>query len=227
MTVPDVVVAAGLVREFARGGERIRAVDGVDLTVAAGELLTVLGRSGAGKTTLLSLIGALDQPDSGTVTVAWERVDNLTARQRDRFLQVSVGWVFQTSGLIPLLSARENVELALRLARVDETEMAERAGDALARVGLADRAAHSAAELSGGEQQRVAVARAIAKRPTVVIADEPTAQLDSETAAGIMQLLREVARTGTCVLMATHDRVAVDFADRVVTMQDGRLAGSA
>jgi putative ABC transport system ATP-binding protein len=227
MTVPDVVVATGLVREFVSGGERIRAVDGVDLTVAAGELLMVLGRSGAGKTTLLSLIGALDQPDSGTVSVAWERVENLNTTQRDRFLQLSVGWVFQTSGLIPLLSARENVELALRLAGVDESEMAERAGDALTRVGLADRAAHSAAELSGGEQQRVAVARALAKRPTVVIADEPTAQLDSETAAGIMLLLREVATTGTCVLMATHDRVAVDFADRVVTMQDGRLAGPA
>ncbi len=225
--MPDVVVANGLVREFAAGGQRIRAVDGVDLTVAAGELLMVLGRSGAGKTTLLSLIGALDRPDSGTVTVAWERVDSFNTAQRDHFLQVSVGWVFQTSGLIPLLSATENVELSLRLAGVDATEITARSVDALTRVGLADRGAHTAAELSGGEQQRVAVARALAKRPTVVIADEPTAQLDSETASGIMQLLREVAATGTAVLMATHDRVAVDVADRVVTMQDGRLAGPA
>jgi putative ABC transport system ATP-binding protein len=222
--VPDVVVASGLVREFAAGGQRVRAVDGVDLTVAAGELLMVLGRSGAGKTTLLSLIGALDRPDSGTVTVAWERVDAFDARQRDHFLQVSVGWVFQTSGLIPLLSAAENVELSLRLAGVDEAEVTARAVDALTRVGLADRAAHTAAELSGGEQQRVAVARAVAKRPTVVIADEPTAQLDTETAAGIMRLLREVAATGTAVLMATHDLLAVDVADRVVTIEDGRLA---
>jgi putative ABC transport system ATP-binding protein len=222
--VPDVVVASGLVREFAAGGQRVRAVDGVDPTVAAGELLMVLGRSGAGKTTLLSLIGALDRPDSGTVTVAWERVDAFDARQRDHFLQVSVGWVFQTSGLIPLLSAAENVELSLRLAGVDEAEVTARAVDALTRVGLADRAAHTAAELSGGEQQRVAVARAVAKRPTVVIADEPTAQLDTETAAGIMRLLREVAATGTAVLMATHDLLAVDVADRVVTIEDGRLA---
>ncbi len=225
--MPDVVVASGLVREFVAGGQRVRAVDGVDLTVAAGELLMVLGRSGAGKTTLLSLIGALDRPDSGAVTVAWKRVDAFNEHQRDHFLQVSVGWVFQTSGLIPLLSAAENIELSLRLAGVDESEMADRAHDALTAVGLADRGDHTSAELSGGEQQRVAVARALAKRPTVVIADEPTAQLDSETAAGIMQLLRDVAATGTAVLMATHDRVAVGFADRVVTMQDGRLAGSA
>jgi putative ABC transport system ATP-binding protein len=225
--MPDVVVASGLVREFVGGGQRVRAVDGVDLTVGAGELLMVLGRSGAGKTTLLSLIGALDRPDSGSVTVAWERVDSFNERQRDHFLQVAVGWVFQTSGLIPLLSAAENIELSLRLAGVAETEMAERTRDALAMVGLADRNAHTAAELSGGEQQRVAVARALAKRPTVVIADEPTAQLDSETAAGVMALLREVAASGTAVLMATHDRVAIDFADRVVTMQDGRLAGTA
>jgi putative ABC transport system ATP-binding protein len=225
--VPDVVVARGLVREFVAGGQRTRAVDGVDLTVAAGELLMVLGRSGAGKTTLLSLVGALDRPDSGTVTVAWERVDSFNARQRDHFLQVSVGWVFQTSGLIPLLTAEENIQLSLRLAGVDEAETRGRALDALARVGIANRGAHTASELSGGEQQRVAVARAIAKRPTVVIADEPTAQLDSETAAGVMQLLREVAATGTAVLMATHDRVAVDFADRVVSLQDGRVAGPA
>jgi putative ABC transport system ATP-binding protein len=222
--VPDVVVASGLVREFAAGDQRVRAVDGVDLTVGAGELLMVLGRSGAGKTTLLSLIGALDRPDSGTVTVAWERVDSFDERERDHFLQVSVGWVFQTSGLIPLLSAAENIELSLRLAGVAEDELASRARDALATVGLVDRGAHTSAELSGGEQQRVAVARALAKRPTVVIADEPTAQLDSETASGIMLLLRDVAATGTAVLMATHDRLAVDYADRVVTMQDGRLA---
>ena len=220
----DVVVARGLVRKFRAGDQTVRAVDGVDLTVAAGELLMVLGRSGAGKTTLLSLVGALDRPDSGTVSVAGHTVESLTGRDRDNFLQRSIGWVFQTSGLIPLLTAAENVELALRLAGVQRDELEHRAQAALVMVGLGDRREHTAAELSGGEQQRVAVARALAKRPTVVIADEPTAQLDSETAAGIMRLLRDVAAQGTAVLMATHDRVAVEFADRVTTMEDGRLA---
>jgi putative ABC transport system ATP-binding protein len=224
--VSDVIVAAGLVREFGSGAQRTRAVDGVDLSVAEAELLMVLGRSGAGKTTLLSLVGGLDRPDAGTVTVAGQRVEALQGRDRDRFLQVSVGWVFQTSGLVPLLTAAENVELSLRLAGLAETAARERAVEALALVGLDGRRAHTAAELSGGEQQRVAVARAIAKRPIAVIADEPTAQLDSETAAGIMELLREVAATGTAVLMATHDRVAVEYADRVVNMEDGRLAAT-
>jgi putative ABC transport system ATP-binding protein len=223
----DVVVARGLVREFSAGGQTVRAVDSVDLTVAAGELLMVLGRSGAGKTTLLSIVGALDRPDSGTVSVAGQTVESLTGRDRDHFLQRSVGWVFQTSGLIPLLTAAENVELALRLAGVEDDELERRAQSALVMVGLGDRREHTAGELSGGEQQRVAVARALAKRPMVVIADEPTAQLDSETAAGIMKLLRDVAGQGTAVLMATHDRVAVEFADRVATMEDGRLLASA
>jgi putative ABC transport system ATP-binding protein len=222
----DVIVAAGLLREFGSGAQRTRAVDGVDLSVAEAELLMVLGRSGAGKTTLLSMVGGLDRPDAGTVTVAGQRVEALQGRDRDRFLQVSVGWVFQTSGLVPLLTAAENVELSLRLAGLTGTAARERAVEALALVGLDGRRAHTAAELSGGEQQRVAVARAIAKRPIAVIADEPTAQLDSETAAGIMELLREVAATGTAVLMATHDRVAVEYADRVVNMEDGRLAAT-
>jgi putative ABC transport system ATP-binding protein len=216
----------GLVREFASGTQRIRAVDGVDLTVAAGELVMVLGRSGAGKTTLLSLIGALDRPDSGTVTVARQRLEDLSGAERDRFLQVSVGWVFQTSGLLPLLTAAENVELPLLLAGFTAADAEQRATEVLAMVGLTSRGAHTAAELSGGEQQRVALARALAKRPAVLIADEPTAQLDSETAAGIMDLLRVVAGTGTAVLMATHDRLAVDYADRVLTMEDGRLAAA-
>jgi putative ABC transport system ATP-binding protein len=222
----DVIVAAGLLREFGSGAQRTRAVDGVDLSVAEAELLMVLGRSGAGKTTLLSMVGGLDRPDAGTVTVAGQRVEALQGRDRDRFLQVSVGWVFQTSGLVPLLTAAENVELSLRLAGLTGTAARERAVEALALVGLDGRRAHTAAELSGGEQQRVAVARAIAKRPIAVIADEPTAQLDSETAAGIMELLREVAAAGTAVLMATHDRVAVEYADRVVNMEDGRLAAT-
>jgi putative ABC transport system ATP-binding protein len=222
----DLVVATGLIREFVVGGERIRPVNGVDLTVRAGELVMIVGRSGAGKTTLLSLIGALDVPDSGTVTVAGVHVETLAGRHRDRFLQVSVGWVFQTAGLVPMLTAQENVELSLSVAGVDPAAITERATEALVRVGLEDRRGHTAAELSGGEQHRVALARAVAKRPVIVIADEPTAQLDSETAAGIMGLLRTVATTGTAVLMATHDTGAIESADRVMLMEDGRLTAA-
>ena len=223
-TMPDVVVAAGLVRTFSSGGSEVRAVDGVDLRVGSSELLMVLGRSGAGKTTLLSLVGGLDHPDAGTVSVAGSVVETLAGSARDRFLQHTVGWVFQTSGLIPLLSAAENVELSLRLVGVTGAEMRDRAAAALASVGLERRHDHTAAELSGGEQQRVALARALAKRPALIIADEPTAQLDSETAGGMMLLLREVADRGTAVIMATHDRLAVEAAHRVVVMEDGRLA---
>jgi putative ABC transport system ATP-binding protein len=224
--VIDLVVARGVTREFVVGGERIRPVNGVDLTVETGELVMILGRSGAGKTTLLSLIGALDIPDSGTISVGDVRVESLNGRERDRFLQASVGWVFQTAGLVPMLTARENVELSLRVAGVDPSSIAERATEVLAMVGLEGRTAHTAAELSGGEQHRVALARAVAKRPIIVIADEPTAQLDSETAAGIINLLCTVAKTGTAVLMATHDLGAVASADRVMLMEDGRLTAS-
>lgn len=222
----DLVVARALTREFVVGGEPIRPVNGVDLTMQAGELVTILGRSGAGKTTLLSLIGALDVPDSGSITVADVRVESLAGRDRDRFLQVSVGWVFQTAGLVPMLTAQENVELSLRIAGVDPATIGQRAAAALVTVGLEGRTAHTAAELSGGEQHRVAIARALAKRPVLVIADEPTAQLDSETAAGIVSLLCSVAKAGTAVLMATHDTAAVASADRVLLMEDGRLTAA-
>jgi putative ABC transport system ATP-binding protein len=225
--VTDLVDVRGLTREFVVGGERIRPVNGVDLTMQAGQLVMILGRSGAGKTTLLSLIGALDRPDSGSIRVADVQVETLHGHDRDRFLQGSVGWVFQTAGLVPMLTALENVELSLSVAGVDRASITERASDALATVGLADRRAHTAAELSGGEQHRVALARAVAKRPLIVIADEPTAQLDSETATGIIELLRTVAKSGTAVLMATHDTAAVASADRVMLMEDGRLATSA
>ena len=222
----DLVVARGLTREFIVGGERIRPVNGVDLTMRAGDLLMILGRSGAGKTTLLSLIGALDVPDSGSITVADVRVETIAGRDRDRFLQVSVGWVFQSAGLVPMLTAQENVELSLRVAGVDRAAIVGRATEALVMVGLQDRRGHTAAELSGGEQHRVALARAVAKRPIIVIADEPTAQLDSETAAGIVSLLRSVATAGTAVLVATHDTAAAEFADQVMLMADGRLTAA-
>jgi len=217
-----VVVARGLSKRF--GG--VQAVREADLEVAEGELVLLLGRSGAGKSTLLSLIGGLDRPDAGTVTVAGQEGPALRGADLDRFLQKTVGWVFQTSGLLPLLTAAENVSLALRLMGKPEGPAMQAALTALDSVGLAARAQHRGNELSGGEQQRVAVARALIKAPHLLLADEPTAQLDTETARSIMALLREAADSGTAILFATHDESATEVADRVVRMEDGVLSAS-
>ena len=219
----EVVVARGLNKRFGA----VQAVRGADLEVREGELVLLLGRSGAGKSTLLSLVGGLDRPDAGTVTVAGQEVPALRGADLDRFLQRTVGWVFQTSGLLPLLTAAENVSLALRITGQAEGPALKAALTALDSVGLAARAQHRGNELSGGEQQRVAVARALIKAPNLLLADEPTAQLDTETARSIMALLREAADSGTAILFATHDESAVEVADRVVRMDDGVLAAAA
>jgi putative ABC transport system ATP-binding protein len=223
----DVVVARGLTRRFITGGRTVEAVKDADLEVRDGEMLVLLGRSGAGKSTLLSLIGGLDRPDEGTVTVAGQEVPALRGADLDRFLQKTVGWVFQTSGLLPLLTAAENVSLALRVSGESEAAAMKAALTALESVGLAARAEHRGNELSGGEQQRVAVARALIKAPHLLLADEPTAQLDTETSRSIIALLREAADSGTAILFATHDESATELADRVIHMEDGVLTPSA
>ncbi len=216
----EVVVARGLTKRYGA----LTAVNDADLEMRDGELLVLLGRSGAGKSTLLSLIGGLDRPDAGSVSVVGHDVPALHGAQLDRFLQTTVGWVFQTSGLLPLLTAAENVSLALRVMGQSEAEAMKAAEVALQSVGLAARARHRGNELSGGEQQRVAVARALIKAPALLLADEPTAQLDTETARSIVELLREAADSGTAVLFATHDESATEVADRVVHMEDGVLS---
>ncbi|HEY8643793.1 MAG TPA: ABC transporter ATP-binding protein [Candidatus Dormibacteraeota bacterium] len=220
----DVVVARGLTRRFTTGGRTVEAVRDADLQVGDGEMLVLLGRSGAGKSTLLSLIGGLDRPDAGTVTVAGQDVPSLRGADLDRFLQRTVGWVFQTSGLLPLLTAAENVSLGLRVAGESEAASMQAAMAALESVGLAERADHRGNELSGGEQQRVAVARALIKAPHLLLADEPTAQLDTETSRSIIALLRQAADSGTAILFATHDESATELADRVIHMEDGVLS---
>jgi len=184
----------------------------------------LLGRSGAGKSTLLSLIGGLDRPDSGSIHVGGRDVGALGGVELDRFRQRTIGWSFQTAGLLPLLTALENVWLPLTLMGRGEPEATKEAKDVLRAVGLAERADHRAYELSGGEQHRVALARALAKAPLLLLADEPTAQLDSETARDITRLIRAAADSGTAVLFATHDRAVTEFADRVVTIEDGRVS---
>jgi putative ABC transport system ATP-binding protein len=219
----QILVAEGVSRWFPAGGERVVAVREASLHVEEAELVVILGRSGAGKSTLLSLCGGLDRPDEGRIRVGGRDLEMLSDLEHDRFLQSSVGWVFQAAGLLPLLSAEENVALALRILGQQEAEAMITARQALSAMGLAERARHRGMELSGGEQQRVALARALVKAPALLVADEPTAQLDTETAQGIMAVIREAASSGTAVLLATHDTAATELADRVLHMEDGVL----
>ena len=215
----------GLHKTYQHGGHDVHALRGVDLDVAAGRLVVVTGRSGAGKTTLLTLLAGLRRADEGVIEVDGQVVteaddDTLVALRRG-----TVGMVHQDFALLPLLTAEENVGLPLRLTRTDPATRDARVAELLERVGLAAHARQRPDEMSGGQQQRVAVARALATRPTVLLADEPTAQLDSETGSQVMELLRSlVADEGTTALVTTHDRVVEGFADAVLHLDDGRLA---
>jgi len=220
MPTAEVVRAAGVTKSFGR----TEVLHGVDLVVDRGELVVLLGRSGAGKSTLLSLVGGIDSPDAGTIVVTGQDVGSLHGRAREEYLRRTVGWVFQSAGLLPLLSAQENVWLAARLLGHRDGVARKEALAALEAVGLAARAAHRAGELSGGEQLRVAVARALVKQPVLLIADEPTAQLDSETGKSVLEVIRKATVSGAAILLATHDQAVVDIADRVLQMADGRVS---
>jgi putative ABC transport system ATP-binding protein len=213
-----------LSRTFRSPAGEVHACVDVDIEVAEGELVVVRGASGAGKTTLLNLLGGLDRPTSGRVWIGDAEAtalgeDELAALRRER-----LGFVFQSFGLVPILSAAENVEVPLRIAKTPPTERAERVAEALALVGLADQAAQRPSELPGGQQQRVGIARAIAVRPSVLLADEPTGQLDSRTAATVMDLIGELVHTrGLAAVVTTHDPLLVQRADRVIELHDGRV----
>ena len=218
------VVAEGLVRDFPSGDTVIHALRGIDLVVAPGELLAVRGRSGSGKTTLLNLLGGLDRPTAGSVVVDGHQLTALGESELVRVRRSVVAYVFQSFGLLPVLTAAENVEVPLRLERAEPHAREARVAELLAVVGLAERARHRPHELSGGEQQRVAIARALANRPRLLLADEPTGQLDSHTGRSIMALLRDVVRSeGITAVVATHDPALLELADRVVELRDGRL----
>ena len=224
-----IVVATALGRDYPSGDGVVHALRSVDLTVNAGELLAVRGRSGSGKTTLLNLLGGLDRPTSGSVTLDGQDVASMAERELVEFRRRTVAFVFQAFGLLPILSAAENVEVPLRLVRTDGAERDRRVEYLLDLVGLAERMHHRPHELSGGEQQRVAIARALANQPTVLLADEPTGQLDSETGRTIMQLLRSIVRAeGITAVVATHDPTILALADTVAELRDGELlAGGA
>ena len=219
------VEAVGVDRDFDSGDGVIHALRGIDLAVGRGELIAVRGRSGSGKTTLLNVLGGLDRPTSGTVTIDGAEVSAMDEAELVDLRRRTVAYIFQAFGLIPILSAAENVEVPLRLVALDPRERDRRVYDLLELVGLAERARHRPHELSGGEQQRVAIARALANRPKLLLADEPTGQLDSETGHTIMTLIRTVVRTeSVTAVVATHDPAMLDVADRVVELRDGHLA---
>ena len=214
-----------LSRDYEMPGGVVHAVRDVNLAVGRGQLLALRGRSGSGKTTLLSMIGALDRPTRGTVTVDGAEVSSLPESKLVGFRRRKVGFIFQAFGLMPILSAAENVEVPLRLLGAPSRERDRRVRELLELVGLGGRLNHRPHELSGGEQQRVAIARALASRPDLLLADEPTGQLDSQTGRGVMELLQHLVRTeGVTAIVATHDAMLIDLADRVVELQDGRVS---
>ena len=224
MSDEPMVRVRGLSRTYDTGAGPRHAVQEVSFDVARGSLVALVGRSGSGKTTLLGCLGALDAPSAGSVEVDGVQLAGLGERQRTRFRRERVAFVFQTFGLLPALSAAENVGLPLRLQRTPVAERERRTAELLELVGLGDRARLRPAELSGGQQQRVAIARALAARPRLLIADEPTGQLDAATGASVLDLLREVVRAeGTTAIVSTHDPRVAAAADRVLHLADGRL----
>ena len=215
-------------RTFGSGATATAALRGVTFSVGEGKLVALRGRSGSGKTTLLNVVGGLDSPDSGTVHVAGQDVTAMGERMRMRLRRETVSYIFQSFGLLPVLSAAENVGVPLRIAGVAPRERDERVTLMLSIVGLAEHARQRPAELSGGQQQRVAIARALASRPALLLADEPTGQLDTETSKQIMRLLRAVVRSeGVTALVATHDPTLIELADEVLLLEDGKIAASA
>ena len=215
------VVARDLSRNYHMGGELVHAVRGVSLDVDDGDYLAVVGPSGCGKSTLLNLLGGIDRPSGGSVAIGGERVDRMRDADATRFRLLRVGFVFQRFYLMPALTALENVELPLAEAKVTRRERVARAHELLAYVGLAARLDHRPAQLSGGEQQRVAIARALANRPRLLLADEPTGELDAHTGAEMIALLGRVNADGTTIVVVTHDEDLARAAKRVVHMRDG------
>ena len=219
-----IIAATGLWRTYRLGAEEINALRGVDTTVYPGEFVAVVGRSGSGKTTLLNVMAGLDRPSGGQVLFEGEDLARMSEDELTELRRHKIGFVFQAFGLLPLLSAFENVELPLRISGVGPGEREERTREALEMVGLWPRAAHRPYELSGGEQQRVAIARAIVIRPPLVLADEPTGELDSANARSIFGLFKEMTRTkGIAVVAATHDSALLEMADTVKELRDGAL----
>jgi len=222
--VTPIIDVTDVTRTFGSGPTATAALRGVNMTVGEGQLVALRGRSGSGKTTLLNIVGGLDAPDSGAVRIDGKDVTSMSEQQRVHLRRETVAYIFQSFSLLPGLSAAENVGVPLRIAGMAPQAREERVATMLTLVGLADHARHRPGELSGGQQQRVAIARALAPRPRLLLADEPTGQLDAETGKQIMRLIRSVVRSeGVTALLATHDPTLMDIADSVLHLTDGTI----
>ncbi|HDR47111.1 MAG TPA: ABC transporter ATP-binding protein [Geoalkalibacter subterraneus] len=221
----EVVRAEGLAKTYRRGTGAVKALRGVDLFLRRGDVTAVTGPSGSGKSTLLNIVGLLDTPDEGLVVIDGVQVDFRDTGKKELLRSHCLGFVFQTFNLMPVLSAVENVELPLLLRPIGHKERRERAAEMLVSVGLGDRLGHRPRELSAGQQQRVAVARALVAQPVLVLADEPTASLDSRSAFGLLDLMHDLNSVlGTTFLFTTHDPRLLDRVSKIVVLQDGRMA---
>jgi putative ABC transport system ATP-binding protein len=217
-----------LSKVYERGRQKVEVLHGVNLKIEEGDFLALMGPSGSGKTTLLNLIGGLDTPTGGSITVAGDRIDQLGSGALAKWRAANVGFVFQFYNLMPMLTAQRNVELPLLLTKLSGAQRRQNASIALQLVGLADRATHKPSELSGGQQQRVAIARAIVSDPTLLVCDEPTGDLDRQSAEEILGLLRELNREhGKTIVMVTHDPKAAEYANHILHLDKGTLVEQA
>jgi putative ABC transport system ATP-binding protein len=219
----SILSARELTKDYPMNGAAVHALRGASLEVQAGEYVAIVGPSGSGKSTLLQLIGGIDAPSSGSVELLGTRIDSLSDRELTRLRLTRLGFVFQRFHLLPVLTARENVELPMAEAGLGSRERRDRASELLTYVGLGHRARHRATQLSGGEMQRVAIARALANQPALLLADEPTGELDAVTGTEILSLFRRLNRDGTTLVVVTHDEQLAAEAGRVIHMLDGRI----
>lgn len=222
------VALRNVIKSYVRGKQKVEVLHGIDLTIESGEFLALMGPSGSGKTTILNLIAGLDQPTSGEVEVAGQRIDSLSRSALTDWRARNIGFIFQFYNLLPVLTAEDNVEVPLLLTDLSRSERKRRVQTALQLVGLADRATHKPNELSGGQQQRVAIARAVVADPTLLVCDEPTGDLDRQSAEEIMQLLTALNKSqGKTIIMVTHDPRAAEFASRELHLDKGLLVNEA
>lgn len=222
----EILRASGIKKKYGTGNKSVTVLKDIHLSVDTGTFVALKGRSGSGKTTLLNLLGALDRPTDGTIAFAGEDITTLSDRARDELRKSRIGLIFQSYSLIPIMSAYENVDFALRIAGVASKERKVAVCTAMEQVGLSGRMHHRPFELSGGEQQRTAIARAIAHKPSLLLADEPTAELDSKTGYHIIRLFRElVVQHGVTIILTTHDPAIMKMVDRVYELEDGQIVG--